>query len=440
MSTQFEFSPVENSAGMPVLYRRRLLFLLLLLVRRRKVARWKRRLWVREIFQSRATRGEYHALISEMRLSDHESFYRYFHMTPERFSLLLREVGPSITYHDTNFRRAISPGERLAITLRFLVTGDAMQTISFSYRVGLSTVAGIINQTCEALWSVLQPEYMPRPSNSSQWRCISEGFKQIWNFPHCVGAIDGKHVVMQAPARSGSTFFNYKGTHSIILMAVCDANYCFTLIDVGDAGRHSDGGVLSNSVFGQAMENNELSLPEDSEIDGISSPIPYFFVGDAAFPLKMYMLRPFPGKFLPEDKRVFNYRLSRARRIIENTFGIMATKFRIFRRPLIANPDKVTRITKAACCLHNYLKITEASTSASSRPYCPPGYVDREDKDGIIVPGDWRHEVSEGITSMSRLGSNTYSRSAAELRDAMKNYFMSPQGSLEWQLNHIRSS
>ena len=99
---------------------------------------------------------------------------------------------------------------------------------------------------------------------------------------------------MQAPARSGSTFYNYKGTHSVVLMAVCDAHYCFTLVCVGDAGRHSDGGVLSNSAFGQAMENGELSLPDANAVQGISSQIPYFFVGDAAFPLKTYMLRPYP--------------------------------------------------------------------------------------------------------------------------------------------------
>ena len=148
-----------------------------------------------------------------------------------------------------------------------------------------------------------------------------------------------------------------KGTHSIVLTAVCDAHYCFALIDVGDAGRHSDGGVLSNSAFGQAMDSGDLSLPD---VSNVTSPIPYFFVGDSA------MLRPYPGRYLQEKRRIFNYQLSRARRIIENTFGIMATKFRIFRRPIMANPDEVTNITKAACSLHNYLKISEACNTTSN--------------------------------------------------------------------------
>ena len=264
---------------------KRRLLLLALLHRRRQRRKRLKRIWVRTIFQTRSTRDEYHALISEMRLSDHQSFYRYFHMTPERFAHLLSLVGPFITCQSTNFRESIPADKRLAITLRYLVTGDTMQTISFSYRVGHSTVCGIIDRVCDALWEVLSPEYLRRPSSQEEWRRVSEGFERQWNFPHCLGAIDGKHVVMQAPRNSGSSFFNYKGTFSIVLLAVCDVNYCFTLLDIGDSGRHSDGGVLSNSGFGQAMESGRLSLPDPEPLPGQTSPIPYFFVGDAAFPL-----------------------------------------------------------------------------------------------------------------------------------------------------------
>ena len=71
-------------------------------------------------------------------------------------------------------------------------------------------------------------------------------------------SIDGKHIVIQAPASSGSSFYNYKGTFSIVLLAVCDARFCFTLLDIGNYGRHSDGGVFANSAFGEAMEPGSL--------------------------------------------------------------------------------------------------------------------------------------------------------------------------------------
>ena len=396
---------------------------------------------MRKINIKRSKKGEYHALIQEMRLSDQESFYKYFRITPARFDELLRIVGPEITRQHTNFRSPISPGERLAVTLRFLATGDSMQTIVFSYRLGHSTVCNIIEDTCDGLWSTLAPEYLRTPSCADEWKKISQGFSTLWNFPHCIGAIDGKHVIMQAPPSAGSMYYNYKHTHSIVLMAVCDAQYCFTLVDIGDYGRHSDGGVLNHSNFGQAMDSGTLSVPKHDNIPGTTTTLPFVFVGDAAFPLKTYMLRPYSGRFLEEDRQIFNYRLSRARRVIENTFGILAVKFRIFRRPIVAYPDKVTKISKAACVLHNYLRICDIRSASATRQYCPPEYVDHEDPLGNLIPGDWRSEMGQtaALSTVSQMGSNNFSRSAACIRDTYKEYFVSPSRELEWQYRHVRS-
>ena len=361
-------------------------------------------------------------------------------MSPAKFDELLSRVGPVISRRVTRRREPISPRERLAVTLRFLVTGDSMQTISFSFRLGHSTVSYIIENTCDALWEVLSPEFVCVPKSSEEWKRISDGFESVWNFPHCVGAIDGKHILMQAPANAGSQYYNYKGTHSIVLMAVCDYNYCFTLLDIGDYGRQSDGGVFSNSIFGRAMKHGSLLLPAAETIHGLRSPIPYYFVADQAFPLKTYLLRPFPGNYLPENQRIFNYRLSRARRVIENAFGILATKFRVFRRPIIAKPDKVTKVTQAACALHNYLKISEAHCPPSARYYCPPGYVDREDRHGNLIPGDWRAEDNNQLSSIHQVSSNRYSNSAKELRETLMKYFNSTAGAVTWQQDHVSST
>ena len=104
------------------------------------------------------------------------------------------------------------------------------------------------------------------------------------------------------------SFFNYKGTHSIVLMAMWDAYYCFIPVDIGDAGRHSDGGVFFNSTFCKAVIEGTLPLPLECSLPGTSQPdIPYIIVGDAAFPLKINLMRPYPGRNLPEPRAIFNY-------------------------------------------------------------------------------------------------------------------------------------
>lgn len=83
-------------------------------------------------------------------------------------------------------------------------------------------------------------------------------------------------------------YFNYKKTHSINLLAVSDANYCFTLVHIGTQGRQSDGGIFVNSKFGQRFEKNEMDLPQQSAVDLNGSLLPYVLVTDEAFALKQY--------------------------------------------------------------------------------------------------------------------------------------------------------
>jgi hypothetical protein len=100
---------------------------------------------------------------------------------------------------------------------------------------------------CHVLYGFVQV-----PKTPPEWVKINQQFEARWNFPNWVGAIDGKHVIIQCPPRGGSMFFNYKKFHSIVLMAVVDPRYQFTMVDVGDYGRLSDGSVFSSSNIGMA--------------------------------------------------------------------------------------------------------------------------------------------------------------------------------------------
>ena len=135
---------------------------------------------------------------------------------------------------------------------------------------------------------------------------------------------------MDCPKGSGTQDYNYKGFYSIVFLAVCDAKYNFTTVDVGAYGSSNDSGVLLNSEMGQKFEEEVHDTPKPEPLDGCKiKELPFYFVGDEISPLKTWMMRPY-SESLNEQQSIFNYRLSRARRVIENTFGILVARWRLF--------------------------------------------------------------------------------------------------------------
>lgn len=311
--------------------------------------------------------------------------------------------------------------------------GASMQILAWNYHIGLTTVHKIIHETCQCLWDILSPEYLKTPESEEDWLDISKGFHEKWNFPHCLGSIDGKHINIQAPAKSGSLFFNYKKKFSIVLLASCDYEYKFSFVDIGAYGSQSDGGVFKNSVFGQRMECSNLNIPAEKQLPGTNAVVPFCFVADEAFPLKKYIMRPYPGKNLTNSQRIFNYRLSRARQVIENTFGILVARWRVLKTTINAKVENIDNIVKAVVVLHNYCQ-TELSKSEDTNIYCPPSYVDTDGEEN----GGWRVE-QEPLTSVGRLGSNVSKRFIYAIRDTFAEYFMSNEGRVAWIENVLRA-
>lgn len=148
--------------------------------------------------------------------------------------------------------------------------------------------------------------------------------------------------------------------------------------------------MLGNSAFQRAIDSKQFNLPENA-----------LFVGDDAFPLREYLMKPYSTRSGPLTLRqkIFNYRLSRARRIVENAFGILAARFRIFGRLIPLSPNKVDGVVKATVAMHNWLRLTSPGV------YFYRGCVDEEDLDtGTIISGQWRKEViSEGLASVKEI-------------------------------------
>lgn len=177
-----------------------------------------------------------------------------------------------------------------------------------------------------------------------------------------------------------------------------------------------------------------MNVPKQAAVTG-GRILPYCLVGDEAFPLKPYLLRPYPGKNgLSQKQDIYNYRLSRARRLIENTFGILASQWRIYRKPIIASPHTAKVMVQATVCLHNWLRKGDIANNS----YVLPGIVDHDHTDDPtqFTPGSWRRIMEDGCAfqDVNNCSSNTSTRTAIEIRNEFCEYF-SNEGAVPWQNN-----
>ncbi|XP_052745491.1 uncharacterized protein LOC128199532 isoform X2 [Bicyclus anynana] len=354
------------------------------------------RFWIHPILEKREEYGAFHTLVKNQLREDEDKFYNYFRMQKTTFDNLLQKLSQELKHQDTFMRESISPAERLAVTLRYLATGDTFTDLYYSYRIGIKTISCIVQD----------------------WLHIASKFQESSNFPLCLGAVDGKHIRLIKPIDSGSMFLNYKHFFSIVLMAVVDSDYNFIFVDVGAYGKECDSSVFKETPFWKNLTNNGLNLPDATRLPGIDYDLPYVFIADEAFALHYHLLRPFGGHQLDQLKRTFNYRLTRARRFVECAFGILSNKWRIFHRPMNVSIDLAVDIVKTCCVLQNFIHKQEnfqfhnASENEST--------LDSE-SELIQLP----------ITNAVR-----GSLAANEVRNRFAQYFVSNEGRLSYQNNY----
>ncbi|XP_015905945.1 uncharacterized protein [Parasteatoda tepidariorum] len=389
----------------------------------------KRSKWSREWLLRRNKMGAYHSLMAELKLEDPGAFRNFVRMDEESFLILLEKVSPMISKQNTVMRDSIPAAERLAVTLRYLASGDSYSSLMFLFRIDKSTLSNFIPETCEAIYAALQ-DYIQVPSTEEEWIAIAKEFEEKWNFPNCFGSLDGKHVLVRHKRKYGSQLFNYKLSNSIVLFALVDANCNFLYVDVGTNGRVADSTIFSKSTLFSALENRALSVPGPTRLVNQlnDSETPFVMVADEAFPLKSYLMKPYPKRNLTRTKRIFNYRLSRARRTVENAFGILSARFEVLQRVNPLDIKKVESIVLACCALHNYLR----KTSSASR-YSPPNFFNRENtQEGAINQAPWSDHSYAGIRGVARQSSSFSSLNAREVRDELCSYF-NGVGKVPWQ-------
>ena len=283
-------------------------------------------------------------------------------MEPAFFDLIEKRITSHLRKSFTNFRKPLEVGLKLAVTLRHLSTGESYTSLQYQWRVGRTTICKFVPQVCKAILKEFQQEYLVCPTDPEDWKKIEERFRNRWNVPHAVGALHGKHIAIKKPKKSGSEYFSYKGYFSLVLLALVDADYKFLWVNTGASGS-----------------------------------------SDALIP---WLVKPYSRRQLTREERIANYRISKGRRVVENSFDILVQRFRVLLTTMEQRPKVVRDIVLTCVVLHNILR---SHQGAADRPPTPADDIQPQQGD----QGEQRHH--ENFKDPSR--------ETKHQRDLLKDYF-----------------
>ena len=224
-------------------------------------------------------------------------------------------------------------------------------------------------------------------------------------------------MAIRCPKNGGSLYYNYKGFHFIIPLALVDAKYKFLCVNVGPNDSSSDAQILNDCDLRSGIVGSTLDIPDAEPLPGDNRDMPYIFIGDDAFSLRTWLMKPFSARGLPDEERTFNYRLSRARRVVENAFGVIANRFGCLLTTKSQNPETVTSIVLACCTLHNIMRLRY--------PGIHLGIADEENDNHRVIPEQWRQDAClQDIEDVA--GGNRDTQVAKRQRLYLKHYYNAP--------------
>ena len=282
-------------------------------------------------------------------------FKRTFRVSRATFAFILSKICHRLE-RETICEEPISPECRLGICLYRLGRGDYLYTIAEMAGVGVLTVSMIVSEVCEAIiecmWEECINKFMPKTSQEFAEKMLDT--EELWQFPYSLVAVDGCHIPIKCPPgglESCKEYHNFKNFYSVVLMAMVDAKYRFVWGSCGFPGNSHDSIILQSTCLWKRIKDGSFLPDFTNSLEGVQ--IPQLIIGDSAFPFENWLMKPYTNAVLTPSQRYFNYRLSRARMVIEGAYGQLKGRWRILMRKSESAHTEVKNFTLACMVLHN---------------------------------------------------------------------------------------
>ncbi|XP_065405419.1 uncharacterized protein LOC135972214 [Chrysemys picta bellii] len=340
----------------------------------------ERRFWARE------TSTEWWDRIV-LQVWDESQWLRNFRMRKGTFLELCELLSPALKRNDTRMRAALTVQKRVAIALWKLATPDSYRSVANQFGVGKSTVGVVVMQVAKAIVDVL----LSKVVTLGNMEAIIDGFAAM-GFPNCGGAIDGTHIPILAPHHQASQYINRKGYFSMVLQALVDHRGRFTNIYVGWPGKVHDARVFRNSGLFRWLQQG-IYFP-DHKITVGDVEMPIVILGDPAYPLMPWLMKPYTGA-LDSEKELFNYRLSKCRMVVECAFGRLKGRWRSLLTRCDLSETNIPIVIAACCVLHNlceskgetFMAGWEVEANSLASDYAQPDSraIRRDQRDALCI-------------------------------------------------------
>ncbi|XP_041376732.1 protein ALP1-like [Gigantopelta aegis] len=222
--------------------------------------------------------------MTEMEWESREDFKSYLRMKPAMFHEMLKRLTDRLEKTKTNWRTPLGVGLTLAVTIRYLAFGDSYRSLAYFFRMPHNIISKVVREVCASIVEEYSPEVFSTPSTPDSCRVVADRFGSRWSF----------HIAIKCSKDSDSLYYNYTDFFSTLLLALVDGDYYkFLWADVGTNGSASDCSVFNSSTLSTALMDNTLRLPPPESLPNDDRDTPFFLVGDDAFPLRTWMMKPF---------------------------------------------------------------------------------------------------------------------------------------------------